>query len=578
MKNYISHSRILIVIILISFQQRSLAQILTIEDRITTLLSQMTMEEKIAQLHQAGSFNTADNERLKIPGFIMADGPHGVRDGRATSFPVGIGMAAMWDRDVAYRIGVAMGKEFRGKGKHQALGPALDLDRDPRNGRSAETGGEDPYLTAQTTTAVTKGIQSTPTIATIKHFNVNHRENGRMTNNIIASKRMLTETNGLTFRTAVQEGGAFCVMNAYNLINGEKCAENSYLLTTILRDYWGFPFYVVSDWGSIWDTKKAITAGCDIEMGSNLYSVDLPYLVFNNLVSEETINRSVRRVLRTKLLTGMLDYQPEGDPADVNSIAHQQLCLEAARKSIVLLKNENSILPLSKNSISKLALIGPSAAITQLDGGGSAYVTPFYSVSPKQGIESKLSASNVVYARGCDISDYDTSAFGSARSAAASADVVVFVGGLDPSQESEGMDRIGGSINLPVIQQDLIKTLAQVNSKLIVVIYSGGICGVMNSIRAMKGLLYAFYPGQESGNALADILFGDVNPSGKLPVTMPLATGLLPTWGENINEGLGGGYRWFDDKSYPVQFAFGTGLSYTTFSYSNLVVNPVSAL
>ncbi|MFA6457272.1 MAG: glycoside hydrolase family 3 N-terminal domain-containing protein, partial [Bacteroidota bacterium] len=266
MKKYLIVKVIPTILVVVLFQDYLFAQVQTIEDRITAILSQMTMEEKILQLHQEGSFNTADNTRLKIPGFIMADGPHGVRDGMATSFPVGIGMAAMWDVDVAYRIGVAMGKEFRGKGKHQALGPCLDLDRDPRNGRSAETGGEDPYLNAQTTTAVTKGIQSTPTIATIKHFNVNHRENGRFTNNIIASERMLTETNGLTFRTAVQEGGAFSVMNAYNLINGDKCAENTFLLTTILRDYWGFPFYVVSDWGSIWDTKKAVTSGCDIEM------------------------------------------------------------------------------------------------------------------------------------------------------------------------------------------------------------------------------------------------------------------------------------------------------------------------
>ncbi len=556
--------------------QDSFAQIQTVEDRITSILNQMTMDEKIAQLHQEGSFNTADNTRLKIPGFIMSDGPHGVRDGLATSFPVGIGMAAMWDVDVAYRIGVAMGKEFRGKGKHQALGPALDLDRDPRNGRSAETGGEDPFLTAQITTAVTKGIQSTPTIATIKHFNVNHRENGRMTNNIAASMRMLMETNGLTFRTAVQEGGALCVMNAYNLINGEKCAENSLLLTSILRDHWGFPFYVVSDWGSIWDTKKAISAGCDIEMGSDLYRLNLPTLVANGQVSEATIDQAVRRVLRTKLLAGMLDYQPDGDPADVNNIAHQQLCLEAARKSIVLLKNQDNILPLSKSSISKIALIGPSAAVAQIDGGGSAYVTPYYAISPKQGIETKIGSGKVSYVKGCDINSNDTSGFGVARLAASLSDVVIFVGGLDPSQESEGMDRVGGSINLPTKQQELINILAQVNSKIIVVLYSGGICGVYNSINNIKGLIYAFYPGQEAGNALADILFGDVNPSGKLPVTMPLLNALLPPWNDNITDGLGGGYRWSDVKKFPVQFAFGKGMSYTTFSYSNLVVSPQS--
>ncbi len=251
--------------------QFSFSQIQTVEDRITTILNQMAMEEKILQLHREGDFNTADNSRLKIPGFIMSDGPHGVRDGLATSFPVGIGMAAMWDVDVAYRIGVAMGKEFRGKGKHQALGPVLDLGRDPRNGRSAESGGEDPYLDAQTTTAVVKGIQSTPTIATIKHYNANHRENGRTTNNIIASMRSLTEINGLTFRTAVQEGGAFSVMNAYNLINGEKCAENPTVLTSIIKRLLGISFLCSFRLGFDMGYKKS--NHCGLRYRNGFYSL-----------------------------------------------------------------------------------------------------------------------------------------------------------------------------------------------------------------------------------------------------------------------------------------------------------------
>ncbi len=211
-----------------------------------------------------------------------------------------------------------------------------------------------------------------------------------------------------------------------------------------------------------------------------------------------------------------------------------------------------------------------------MDGGGSAYVTPFYAVSPKQGLESKISADKITYVKGCDINSSDTSGFAASRTAASSADVVIFVGGLDPSQESEGMDRVGGAINLPEKQQALINALVQVNSNIIVIIYSGGICGVYGSINNIKGLLYAFYPSQEAGNALAEIIFGETNPSGKLPVTMPLVSGLLPEWNDNINDGLGGGYRWFDAKQYPVQFAFGKGLSYTTFAYSNLVITPQS--
>jgi beta-glucosidase len=553
---------------------RGIAQ--TVEDRITSILNQMMMDEKIKQLHAEGGFNTADNMRLRIPGFIMADGPHGVRDGLATSFPVGIGMASTWDVELAQRVGVAMGKEFRGKGKHQALGPCLDIDRDTRNGRSPETGGEDPYLCAQITTAVVKGIQSTPCIATIKHYNANHREDGRMTNNITASQRVLHDDAGLAFRTAVQQGGAFCVMNAYNLINNEKCAENYNLLTTILRTHWGFPYYVVSDWGSIWSAERAIKAGCDICMGSDDYKNNLPALVASGAVSQSVIDEAVRRVLRTKILSGMLDYQPPGNPDDVNCAAHNQLCLEAGRKSLVLLKNQDNILPLNKGTINSVALIGPSAAILQIDGTGSAYVTPYYTITPKQGIEEKIGASKVLYTKGCEINSVDTSGFTQARTIASASDVVIYCGGLDGSQEGEGFDRVGGSVQLPGKQQALINALAAVNKNIVVVLFSGGVCTV--DINQVRGFIYAFYPGQEGGRALADVLFGDYNPGGKLPVTFPYNAGQLPAWLQNddFNTGYGRGYRWFDKTGFIPRYAFGHGLSYTTFSYSNLHVTPQS--
>jgi beta-glucosidase len=549
----------------------------TVETRIDSLLARMTAAEKISQLHHEGGFNTADNTRLNIPGFIMADGPHGVRDGLATCFPVGIAMAATWDPEVIQRVGLAMGKEFRAKGKHQALGPCLDLCRDPRNGRSAETGGEDPYLCAQITTALVRGIQSTPCIATVKHYNGNHRETTRTNNNVLVSQRLLMEHYGLSFRTAVQRGGAMSVMNAYNLINGEKCAENYNLLTSILRTQWGFPYYVVSDWGSIWNSEAALTAGCDICMGSDNYQNDLPLLVQAGVVSPATLDSAVRHVLRTKTLAGMLDYIPPGDPADLNSKQHQELSLEAARKSIVLLKNQGNILPLSRAAGTLIGLIGPSAAVAQLDGTGSAYVTPFYSVSPKQGLEQKLGPGRVVYTEGCDINSADTSRFAAAAMVASNVDVVIYCGGLDATQEGEGLDRVGSAIDLPGKQQDLINRLASVNQNLIVVLFSGGVCGVNRCIDNAKGLLYAFYPGQEGGTALADILFGDYTPGGKLPVTMPKTTEQLPAWNDDFNDDFGCGYRWFDQSHVIPQFAFGYGLSYTTFAYSNLMVTPASA-
>ena len=464
----------------------------TIEDRINSLINQMTLQEKIEQLHKEGGFNTSDNTRLGIPGFIMADGPHGVRDGFATCFPVGIAMAATWDVNLVSRIGRATGKEFRGKGKHQALGPCMDLCRDPRNGRSPESGGEDPFLCGQITTALIKGIQSTACIATAKHFNCVNKQNNRHNNDVTITQRMLMEHYGLNFRNAVQMGGLFSVMNAYNLINGEKCAQNFNLLSTVLRDNWGFPFYVVSDWGSIWNSQAAITAGCDICMGSDHYQNDLLNLVEGGIVSESVIDEAVKRVLKTKLFAGMLDYYPPGDGSDVNSLEHQQLSLEAGRKCIVLLKNKDNILPLDKNSLDTIAVIGPSANVAQLDGSGSSYVTPFYSVSPRAGIENKVGNNKVFYTKGCDINSSDTSDFANATHLAASADVVIYFGGLDASQEGEGFDRVGGSTALPGKQNQLINQLAVANNNIIVVLESGGICSVNNFIDNIKGLLYAF--------------------------------------------------------------------------------------
>ncbi|MCL5030302.1 MAG: glycoside hydrolase family 3 C-terminal domain-containing protein [Bacteroidetes bacterium] len=549
----------------------------SVEDRITQIISQMTLQEKILQLHQEGGFNTADNTRLNIPGIIMSDGPHGVRNGYATSFPVSIGMAATWDANLINQVGAAMGQEFRGKGINQMLGPSMDICRDPRYGRSPESGGEDSYLTAQITLSLIKGAQSVGCMATAKHYNANGKENNRTNNNVIISQRNLIEEFGINFRSAVQDGGAFSVMNAYNLINGQKCAENYNLLTTILRNDWGFPFYVVSDWGSIWNSQNAIIAGCNIDMGDSKYQTDLYNLVIGGSVTTATIDDAVKKVLRTKILAGMMNGYLPGDPADVNSTAHKQLCLQAGRESLVLLKNQNNILPLNKNTVQKILVVGPSAAVCQTDASGSSWVSPFYSVAPVDGLINKIGSAKVLYSKGCDINSSDTSGFADALSKAASADYVIYVGGLDGTQEGEGFDRVGGSINLPGQQQSLINRLSSVNKNLICVIESGGICGLNDCIQNIKGLIYGFYPGQEGGNAIAGVIFGDYNPGGKLPVTMPLSDLQLPDYNLNYDDDYGCGYRWFDKMNLTPQFAFGFGLSYTSFSYSNLQISPASA-
>jgi beta-glucosidase len=540
------------------------------EKQLDSIIALMNREDKIMQLHQYGVFNTLDNEKLNIPGLFMSDGPHGIKQGRSTCFPVGIAMAASWDTSLVKRIGRIMGKEFRGKGIHQALGPCMDLCRDPRNGRSPETGGEDPFLCGKIASSLVKGIQEYPVIATSKHFNCVAMQDNRFHNDVSISEKMHMDHYGFNFRTAVQEGATLSVMNAFNLINGVNCAENKFLLDTILRQRWGFPFQVVSDWGAVWDTKGAMEAGVDICMGSYLYRDELPGLLNSEALSEEVLDQRVKGVLRSKMLAGFTGYYPTGNRSMVNLPEHQRVCREAGRKSIVLLKNEDDILPIEPSAINKIALVGPAADQALLDGKGSSSVIPYYSITPKEGMEALLGADRVLYEKGCEINSNSTGGFSEAKEIARQADHVIFVGGLGPSQEGEGRDRINGSVRLPGKQPELINELAAVNSNLTVVIISGGICAANEYLENARGLLYAFYPGQEGGNAIADVIFGKYNPSAKLPVTMPKSDAQLPENNLDYNDDYGGGYRWFDKKDLTPEFPFGYGLSYTTFGYSNI--------
>jgi beta-glucosidase len=554
------------------------------EDLINSLLSQMTVAEKIAQLHGSDWMDTADNARLGIPGFRMADGPHGVRDGPATSFPVGIAMAATWDPELLERVGIALGEEFRGKGRNQALGPCIDLTRDPRNGRSPESAGEEPYLAGKVGAALVRGIQSTHAIATVKHFAAKNHQTNRTTSNYVMDARTLRELYGMPFRMAVQRGGAWSVMSSYNWINGRPNSAHYELLTRMLRDEWGYQYYVVSDWDSIYlSATQTINAGCDLEMPHvpGIFSTELPDAISNGEVTTDTLNEAVRRVLRTKLVAGLLDNYPPGHPDDVCSQEHRNLALEVAHKSIVLLKNEGHILPLTRTTPFTIALIGPSADVARLDGTGSSVVAPCYTTTLKQAIENRaVPTVTLIYAKGCDVNSADASGFAAAIDAAQKADVVIFVGGLDDTQEGEGLDRVGGSVQLPGQQQALVNALAAVNPNLIVVLESGGIVALEQCFDSIKGLVYTFYPGQEGGNAIADVLFGNVNPGGKLPVTMPISDTQLPAWEDlNFTDDVvdGFGYRRFDSLRLAPQYAFGYGLSYTTFGYGNLSVTPTVA-
>lgn len=549
----------------------------TLESHLDSLVAEMTLQEKIDQLINNGFMTTPENERLDIPGFVMDDGPHGVRFETATCFPLTMSMAAMWDRDIWYQLGKGMGEEFQGFGKHVQLGPCIDLTRDPRNGRSGESGGEDPYLCGQLAIQVNQGIQTTPTIATTKHYNCVNRQDNRNSSDVIISERQLMGHYGYNFRKAIQEGGGMAIMSSYNLINGQHASENDLLLNGILKKRWGFPFMVMSDWGSIHNSEKAIKAGNDLCMGSDHFKNDLGYLVNNRSVDISTINSSVKNVFKTKMLSGMLDNAyPRADLSLANTQEHQKLCLQADRKGIVLLKNQDDILPLSQNKT--IALIGPSANEAQINIFGSSKVTPPYSISPRQGIESKIGEELVSYTKGCDILSNDTSGFAEARTLAQQSDYVVFVGGLDETVEGEGYgdggDRKNNSIQLPEKQQMLINELAKANQNMIVILQSGGICAIDNCIQNIKGLLYSFYTSQEGGNALADVLFGDYNPGGKLPVTMPVNDQLMPERNSDFTDDYNCGYRYYDETGHDFQYAFGYGLSYTNFTYSDLSIQP----
>jgi beta-glucosidase len=555
----------------------------SIDERINGYLSRMTLEEKVKMLtRNGGTWSYSGCQRLGIPDFSCHDGPHGVRNNSrrpSTAFPTTAARGASFDRDLSYRIAVAEAKEFLAAGWDMRLGNCVDVNRHPLYGRAAESAGEDPFLCAEIGVAGILGTQDAGCIANVKHLILNTREDERFrkNNQAIIDERSLIEIYGLPFMEAVQKGNAWSMMTAHSRVNGLHSTGSPYVLTTLLRDYWGFRYFVLNDWSSVNDVinqkegavADVFNAGHDLETNSNNYQQHLADEVRAGRVSMERLDEAVGRVLRVLLLSGLVDGRKPGDPRDYGAARHNALCREGAQKSIVLLKNENSILPLSKSGT--IALIGPNAAILPIDGRGSALVNPIHTVTPLQAFSTVAPGATLLYARGCDVNSDRTDEFEEALSIAAKADVVVFAGGLEANQEGESQDRSSGSSSLPGQQQALINRLAEVNPNMVVAVISGGVCSLGDSIDSIKGLLYAFYPGQEGGNALADVVFGHVNPAGRMPVTMPKDDSQLPPFDDDHrNHIVGVGYRWFDAQGLEPQFAFGFGLSYTTFDYSNI--------
>jgi beta-glucosidase len=579
---------------------------LSVEQRVEDLLARMEPEEKVEMLSGTG-FDSKPNARLGIPAIKMADGPQGVRINfrrprsssvktnalpvPATAFPCGVALAATWDTNLIQQVGRAIGQEARTLNKDMMLAPCVNIQREPQGGRNFESYGEDPYLASRMAVAYIKGVQSQDVIATVKHFAANNQEFERNTINATVDERVLHEIYFPAFRAAVQEAGVWSVMSAYNKLNGTWCSENPYLLTDVLKNQWGFKGFVVSDWGAVHTTIETANDGLDIEMprGECLTRELLLPAIASGKVKLAVIDDKVRRMLRAMFSIGIFD-RPESQGGPVDTPEQRAVARAAATESIVLLKNTGDVLPLVPGKVRSIAIIGPNSMEANVGGGGSAMVRPVNAVSPLDGIRSRAGTTfRLTYALGREMQgeDYEKSSteprgdlLSEAVSVAAMADVAVVFVGDSAGVESEGFDR--KSLELPVGQDELIEAVAKTNKNTVVVLNVGAPVLMARWINQVPAVLNAWFGGEEVGNAIADVLFGDVNPSGKLPVTFLKDWKDSPAYGHypgqngevGYEEGLYVGYRHFDKHNIEPQFPFGHGLSYTSFEYSDLKVTP----
>jgi len=600
---------------------------LSAEKRAADLLKRMTIEEKASMVAGSGWMESMPIPRLGIPAIKMADGPLGVRSWagsssitglpgsplkvQSTSFPSGVAMAATWDTELVQREGQAIAQEVKALGRDMILGPTVNINRVPLWGRNFEGYGEDPYLTARLGVAYVKGVQSEGVIPSVKHFAANNEEFERHRIDEQIDARTLHEIYLPAFKAAVEEGGAWTVMSAYNLVNGVHCAENNALLTGVLKNEFGFKGFVVSDWGSTYSTAPTVNAGMDLEMPGGQpaknWLADPKLLERGNSggwltadkvlaeikagnITEATLDDNVGRILRVIFLSGIFDH-PHAGGGEVNTSAQVAVALEAATKSIVLLKNDGHLLPLNAKKLHSISVIGPNAAVARTGGGGSSLVAPKYAIAPLDGIKKLVgSGVEVKYALGVgmegevpakDTPEARAILLQEAVDAAAHADVAVVVVGRYDKIEHEGADL--KTMDLPAGQDELIAAVERANPHTIVVLNTGNPVTMTRWIDRTSALVEMWYGGQEAGTALASILFGEANPSGKLPVSLPKEFKDSPAAanypGENLHvnyaEGIYVGYRYYDTKNVEPQFPFGFGLSYTKFEYSDLKVTPL---
>ncbi len=603
-----------------------------VEERIEDALSRMTLEEKIGMIHAQSKFSSPGVPRLGIPEFWMTDGPHGIRpevlwdeweqagwtNDSCIAFPALTGLAATWNEEMSLLYGHSIGEEARYRKKDVLLGPGVNIYRTPLNGRNFEYMGEDPYLASKMVVPYIQGVQKNGVAVCVKHYALNNQEFNRHTTNVILDDRALYEIYLPAFKAAVQEGDAWTIMGAYNLYKNQHACHNEYLINDILRGEWGFKGVVVSDWGGTHDTYQAIINGLDIEFGSwtdglasgrsnayDNYYLAYPYLemIQSGQVGTQELDDKIRRIMRLAYHTTMNKNKPFGS---LNSTEHSEAARKIAEEGIVLLKNKNNVLPIDLSQAQTIAVVGENALKMMTVGGGSSSLKVKYEVSPFDGLKHRIgSAAEVVYARGYvgdpggeyngvvsgqDLNDdrSEDELIAEAVQVARQADYVIFFGGLNKSahQDCEDSDRYG--LELPYHQDRLISELAKANKNLVVVNISGNAVA-MPWVDEVPAIVQGWYLGSEAGNALARVLVGDVNPSGKLPFSFPVKltdigahkVGEYPgnkleleqsthrgdTINETYHEGIFVGYRWLDKEKIKPLFGFGHGLSYTTFEY-----------
>jgi beta-glucosidase len=586
----------------------------SVEKHIQSLIKKMTLEEKAGLLHGNSKFYITGVERLGIPEWALSDGPFGVRaeinrdnwayagwtNDSATCFPTGTAMAASWNPELAYQRGLVLGEEARARNKDVLLGPAINIIRSPLCGRNFEYLSEDPYLVSAMTVPYITALQSKDVAASVKHYIANNQEENRTTIDVEMSDRALHEIYLPGFRAAVVEGGALTVMAAYNKFRGEWCSENEFLDREILRKELGFQGVLMTDWNAAHSTVKAALAGLDLEMGTDIRDYNQWYFadplikaVKSGKVPESVVNEKVANVLRVMIKTKMLDPKNRAK-GSMNTPEHQQAAYRSAAEAVVLLQNRNNTLPVDFTSIRSMAVIGDNATLKHCSGGLSSEIKALYEITPLEALKNRYGSTvKINFAQGyekqskfvegsnkgqSDTKKVDWKLINEAVRAANESDVALLFCGLNHDFDTESFDR--QDMQLPYGQETLIQEVAKVNPRTIVVIIAGSPLELAGITERVPAIVWSWFGGMEAGNAVADVLGGKVNPSGKLPFTIPVildqspahALGNFP--GHNLKEfyeeDILVGYRWFDTKNIEPQFPFGYGLSYTSFEMTGL--------